>query len=63
MTEDAATVDQELIDYQAIRQHFPLGWTRSHRRTRLLKTYRDVIAGARVRREIIEAIEKIRRSA
>ncbi|MEU8194592.1 hypothetical protein AB0C10_12525 [Microbispora amethystogenes] len=63
MTEDAEAAGEEPIDYPTIRQRFPWvgrGPTEEHD---FSKTYRDVMAGARVSREIIEAIEEIRRSA
>jgi hypothetical protein len=63
MDESTAAADEAPLDYEAIRQRFPwvgLGPTEEHD---FSKSYREVMAEARMGREIIEAVETIRRSA
>ncbi|MEU9884755.1 hypothetical protein [Sphaerisporangium sp. NPDC051011] len=63
MDENAETAPEAPLDYEAIRRRFPwvgLGPDEEHD---FSQSYRDVMAAAGAGREIIEAVETIRRSA
>lgn len=59
---DNAETDGQ-VDYESIRRRFPWVGHGPDEEHEFSKTYRDVLAGARVAREVVEAGETIRRSA
>ncbi|MFG1822120.1 hypothetical protein ACGFIJ_06520 [Microbispora bryophytorum] len=56
MTEKAEATDEQPIDYEAVRRRFPWVGCGPAEEHDFSKTYRDVVANARVSREIIEAM-------
>ncbi|WP_405139459.1 hypothetical protein OG589_23190 [Sphaerisporangium sp. NBC_01403] len=55
--------DEEQIDYEVVRRRFPWVGLASIDEPDLAARYREIMAEARRDREIVEAIDAVRRSA